>query len=251
MAHVESFLQQLLTKKLLIGCEFILGPDLVPDGKGLEEDDYAHLFGQASLVMAKFRMIRNLWFFSWPADMFNVLHVTDNKVGKDTVALFRKDWDVWTDLKNLGGPTPGEHDLQKRHVMNMTANVQYQEAFATDGWDPRVVVKIADTRINACNQTQIAEDLNGAMAVHGKGRQGRQWKKKPEALMASCITGDIVSGKHKYASIDTMTPMASPAVALPRDSFEVDEHMRQWTLRTSLGRAERQRGIRHRLSIPR
>lgn len=230
-AHVEEFLALLTPRSAMQEAGLSLPADSghgsnLKRGQDNElevglDDEQAELFGQLVLSFMTQRIVRCLWLYGWPANMLCCL--APDELAESTIQSFQADEEIFRALTSKNGLTSAEQLVQKRHVLQMRANMQFQAAFQDTGYVHSDGLKeVLGQRARGNLATQLIEDMNGEQKNHSQLKSCRRFR-RPSTSWAVCLEKNIISERHSYKEVELDAPLLVFEAHLPNVCYKLDK----------------------------
>ena len=209
-------------------------------GDVIVEDEFAdflHVFGM-SLVSHRCR--RGLWMLGWPSRLFGLLR-KDTDECRNLVHELREDEQNYQTLHASEVSGPFGEAIKKRHLMQLTCNRQFVEAFTESAWEVKHpsfyrILEVLRRRARLHWGTLTCEEVLASMK-NTPGRKNRKFR-KPEVITSYGIRGKVLERRCNYIPVKLDKPLASKQARVPLDAWRPHVKTRSINFNDIVGKGE-------------
>ena len=201
-----------------------IGEDNEFHGVAVSEDALADTAGGFCFSLIARRVQRQLWLLSgWPWSISKVLK--NDVFAEHTAKLFKADWAIYDSIEALPDKDAGLVDYCRRHLFNLTANIQIKLGLAETKGPPSEKFKdLIGKKSKGIKSSQIAEDLIGHIKNHKVELASADYR-TPEKCYAMGIAAHVPDTRHKYEPLDSSVIRLPKTARLPGEAFQMPRTM--------------------------
>lgn len=185
------------------------------------EDEYANTLGLGALMLLVARYMRGAWLYGWPAKMYTLLGSGPVKTVA-TLQLWKKDQEIFVELKAQSHTSDQLKRMEKLHVFQQTANLQYALAINDIGIDDlpdnAAFLTLVKERAEVIIAAQAVEDIKGVQAVSSPPPCRKH--RRLATCMAHVLEQGVLTKKHRFKAVEVASPAYLTSSTLPASAWE-------------------------------
>ena len=222
MQHVEEIHKVFCNLEVLHDCGFYMFIRASPEEKvpiEIGDAGMAALLGSMVLTLMGLRIKRALWFLSlWCLRLSKVL-VENVEVQSSLLQEFQHDFEVFEALNAVAAKPRVLVTMLARSVFHLTSVKQFVAGGKLGNWKDISGFKELMTKVlSGFVGSQIVEDEFAMMKNHGQVRGSKKCR-RPQAAMGAALAGKVVSGRHRYDTVQPRAPAVRKTVRLDPSAF--------------------------------